>query len=164
MWFLQIGSKQHLEVIWNAIPIGFLQTRLSLDALAHLNQISKCLLRHSQCNTQRRCQIHSDGSAMYTSLCRWVCLVRRRVLHRNLTAGLFGGRDDGSAFLMLWSWRAASPAYVVTDAYIVTTATCADRSVMAGHTNPIWSLANDSEEDLRNKFDLPAVWTKPWTA
>lgn len=39
-------------------------------------------------------------------------------------ATLFGGRDDGSPFLVLPRWKAASPVYVVTDA--VTTATRAD--------------------------------------
>ncbi len=35
---------------------------------------------------------------------------------------------------------------------------------MSGHTNPIWSLAKNSADrsNLRNKSDLPAVWTKPF--
>lgn len=34
-------------------------------------------------------------------------------------------------------WKAASPLYVVTDAYVVTTVTQADRLVMSGYTNLI---------------------------
>ena len=51
-------------------------------------------------------------------------------------------------------------SYVVTDAYVVTTATHPDRLVMSGHKNPIWSLRTVVWKDLRNKSDLPAVRTK----
>lgn len=45
--------------------------------------------------------------------------------------------DEGSPFLMLPCWKAASPMYIVTDTYVVTTATHADMLVRSGHTNPI---------------------------
>lgn len=32
--FLEMGFNQHLEVVWNVTPVGFLQMCLSLDALA----------------------------------------------------------------------------------------------------------------------------------
>lgn len=59
------------------------------------------------------------------------------VLRRNLTVRLFEGRDDGSSFLMLPRWNASSPAYAVTDTYVVSRATHADSLAMPGLTNPI---------------------------
>lgn len=54
----------------------------------------------------------------------------------DLTAQSLRERDDGSSFLMLLSWEAASPANVVSDDYVVTIATRADRE-LSGHKNTI---------------------------
>lgn len=69
------------------------------------NPISKCLLLHS--------------TWLQTSRAVW----SNRDLHCDLTGRLFQGWGNGSPFLMLRHWKAASPAYVVTDTYVVTTAT-----------------------------------------
>ncbi len=43
---LQIRSKPHDKVIWNAIQIQFVQMRLQLGRSARSNRISECLLCH----------------------------------------------------------------------------------------------------------------------
>lgn len=54
-------------------------------------------------------------------------------------------------FLMVPCWKAMSPEYVVTDSFVVTTATHADRLVISGHTNPFWSLAIISAKTVCRK-------------
>ena len=49
----------------------------------------------------------------------------------------FGGRDDGSLLFVPPLREDASPAHIVTDAYVVTTAIHADRMVMSGHATLI---------------------------
>ncbi len=44
--FLQIRSKSRGEVVWNAIPMGFLQMRLKYGHPVCSNQISECPLSH----------------------------------------------------------------------------------------------------------------------
>ncbi len=83
---------------------------------------SKCFSRHSQHDTQRQRQIQSDGGAS-ERLSRIHAATSRAVCR-------------------------ASSAYVVTNAYIVTTVTHAGRLVMSGYTNPIRSLANNSADSL----------------
>lgn len=75
---------------------------------------------------------------------------RRTTRWNKMSAGTVGkgGWVDGFLFLMLSCWKAMSPAYVVTDANVDTTSTHADRSVMSGHKNLIWSLANNCADSL----------------
>lgn len=49
--------------------------------------------------------------------------------------------------------EAVTPAYLVTDAYFVTTAAHSERPVMSGYTNSICSLADNCVErpDLRGR-------------
>ncbi len=61
MCFLQIRSKPHLEVVWNAIPIWFLHMCLSPDALD--TQIWFQSVFCITLDTQRQHKIQSDGSA-----------------------------------------------------------------------------------------------------
>ena len=55
--FLQIRSKPHVEVVWNVIPIGFLQIRLSLDALAARIRFQSvfCVTRNMTHNNDNDC-------------------------------------------------------------------------------------------------------------
>lgn len=80
--------------------------------------------------------------------------------------------DSAKEFWRIWRawWRTSIfptrhqlRSYIVTDAYVVTTA----RLVISGHKNPISSLTKSSEDsrvkrsDLKDKSDVPAVWTQP---
>ena len=114
---------------------------------------------------EQDCWLHSEACHDHSEEVTVTAFVWRDggVLHRNLTARSFGGQDDGSPFVTLPLWRGSSPVYVGTDACVLTRETHADRLVMSGHKDLIWSVANDSVDslslrsDFRSKSDLPAV-------
>ncbi len=125
---------------------------ISVKPCGRSNWISKCLSPHSQRGTQRQRQIQSDGSAsewlsrIHAATSRMVWKTTQRTTatwHRDCSEG----EMMNHIFLMLLCWKAASPAYVVTETHKSLTNNSAD------------SLSERS--DLRNKSDLPAVWTKP---
>lgn len=99
--------------------------------------ISKCLLCHWRCNTQRiLCSVTWQRHGL-----------EGKMIH---------------PFLMLWWWEVASPAYVVTDAYLVTTGTHAIGWWQTQKSDHLWIIAQTLHLlDLISDIipDLCAVWT-----
>lgn len=115
-----MGSKLHLDMVWNAITIRFLQMCISLWLIV-------CHVARHQSHLQRdtrRCQIQRDGRASEQ-------MSRVHVAAGSVTGSFW-------TFLLFLHHGAASSAYTVTDAHIITIATRADMLAMSGHTNLIW--------------------------
>lgn len=96
-----------VEVVWS--NSNWTSTDVSQSGCSrHSNWISKCHVHYLQCDTWQH-QIQSDGSASRLRLSG----VREEFYTMIWQCDCLDGRDDGSSFLMLLCWKAASPAYVV---------------------------------------------------
>lgn len=144
MWFLQIRSKTHSEMVWNAFQIR-LQMRLSLDTLvAHIG------FQHVFCVTYSA--THNND------------VQRNRSASEQLLGEQYGREH------ILWTWQRdclermiiyispASPVYIATKAYAGTTTSHAAMLEFSGH---LWILVF-FRSNLRNRSNcqLCAVFSK----
>lgn len=129
IWFLQVGSKSHLKVAWNAIQNTFLQSRvLNLKRLlCHLQCVTH-RWRHIQREDKKCIHAAEQKKTTETAVC-WIAQSAPR-LDRPIVWRL-------RSLIMLLCWKATSTAHGVTD-YIVNVATSANILVMSGHEN-LWS-------------------------
>lgn len=130
-----------------------LKESLALFLTQHTSLTSKPVTRNTGKHRTPRCTVKL-AVTITQNLRLWVFLVWRRspTLQFDRTY-IFRARWCTSTFLHPF-WK---PLHIRRFTYLVIKATHADKLVMSGLTNRIWSLVFWFEK----KSDLPAVWTKP---